>query len=190
MPSRALILASRTIYDGKIVRLRVERVVEPGGVRATREVVYHGASVVVLAEFADGRLLLVRQYRFPARQSLWELVAGGIEPGETLEEAARRELREETGYRARTVKFLADFYPSPGFLSERMYLVEARGLTRAQACPETDERIRASAFTRQQLARLLRQRKIRDGKTLAGLLWVFGGWRRRRKGPRQGVKPT
>jgi len=168
---RYRVLRSKTIFEGKVVRLKVDRVVEPGGIVANREIVCHPGSVVVLPELPDGRLLLIRQFRYAARRWLWELVAGGIEPGETPLEAARRELAEETGYRARTFRPLFTFFPSPGFVSERMHLLEARGLTRAKAQPEADERIRLGRFTESQLRRMLRARKIEDGKTLVGLLW-------------------
>ncbi|HUU14344.1 MAG TPA: NUDIX hydrolase [Terriglobia bacterium] len=171
MSRRYRVLRSKTIFEGKVVRLKVDRVVEPGGIVANREIVCHPGSVVVLPELPDGRLLLIRQFRYAARRWLWELVAGGIEPGETPLEAARRELAEETGYRARTFRPLFTFFPSPGFVSERMHLLEARGLTRAKAQPEADERIRLGRFTESQLRRMLRARKIEDGKTLVGLLW-------------------
>ena len=175
MRPRVRILSTKTIYQGKVVQLKLDRVIEPGGVVATREVVGHRGSVVVLPHLPGGRVLLVRQFRYPIRQCLWELVAGGIEPGETPRQAARRELLEETGYRARALKLRFDFYPSPGFLSERMFLVEARRLTRAKAQPEADERIHLGQFTRTQLRKMLRAKKIRDAKTLVGLLWLFCG---------------
>jgi ADP-ribose pyrophosphatase len=190
MSARARILRSKSIYNGKIFQLRLEPVVEPGGIRAVREVVYHGGSVVVLPELDDGQILLVRQYRFPARQSLWELVAGGMEPGETPKEAARRELQEETGYRARTLEFLMVFYPSPGILTEQMYLIRAQGLSRGENYPEADERIAVGRFTRRELRRLVRQGKIRDGKTLVGLLWLLGGWRRLNRRRTRLAKPV
>ncbi|MFB3922843.1 MAG: NUDIX hydrolase [Terriglobia bacterium] len=173
MAARLRILQSKTIYDGKLVKLRVDRIVEPGGVIATREVVGHPGSVVVLPRLADGRVILVRQYRYAARRSLWELVAGGLEPGETPRQAARREMIEETGYHARQLRLLFDFYPSPGILSERMFLVEATGLTRGQAQPESDERLEVGYFTLAQLRRMLRAKKIKDAKTLAGLSWLL-----------------
>lgn len=173
MTSRARLVRSTTLYKGKVVRLTVDEVVEPGGVNARREVVRHSASVVVLPHLPDGRVLLVRQYRHAAHQSLWELVAGTLEPGENPLEAARRELLEETGYHARTLKPLFDFFPSPGFLSEQMHLFEARGLSRTKARPDADERIRIRRFTRGQLGKMLRAKKIRDGKTLVGLLWLL-----------------
>jgi ADP-ribose pyrophosphatase len=169
--SRFRVLRSRTAFKGKLVQVKVDRVVEPGGIAADREIVCHPGSVVVLPELPDGRLLLVRQFRYAARRWLWELVAGGIEPGETPLEAARRELEEETGYRARVFRPLFTFFPSPGFVSEKMHLLEARGLTPAKAQPDPDERIRLGRFTEGQLRRMLRARKIEDGKTLVGLLW-------------------
>ncbi len=173
MPWRLVVLSSRTAYRGKIVQVKIDRVAEPSGVTAEREVVCHGGSVVVLPRLEDGRLLLVRQYRYAARRYLWELVAGGIEPGETAREAARRELLEETGYRARTLKPLLDYYPSPGFLTERMVLVEARQLRRSKARPEPDERIRVGRFTPSELRRMLDAKLIKDGKSLVGLLWLL-----------------
>jgi len=136
-------------------------------------VVCHPGSVVVLAHLPRARLLLVRQFRYAVGQPLWELVAGGMEPGETPRVAARRELLEETGYHARTLTPLFDFFPSPGILSERMHLVEARGLTSSKAHPEADERIRPGRFTLRQLRAMLRAKKITDGKTLVGLYWLL-----------------
>jgi ADP-ribose pyrophosphatase len=173
VPSRLRVLSSQTIYSGKVVQLKVDRVAEPGGVLTTREVVCHPGSVVVLPQLPDGRVVMVRQYRYPTRQWLWELVAGGIEAGESPRQGGRRELLEETGYRARIFKLLFDFYPSPGFLSERMFLVEARGLTRSKAQPEIDERIQVGRFTRAQLLKMLRRKRIRDAKTLVGILWLL-----------------
>ncbi len=174
MHGRARILESRRVYQGRVLDVRVDRVIEPGEVRAVREVVVHRGSVVVLATLADGRVLLIRQYRHPAEQALWELVAGSIEPGETALAAAERELLEETGYRAKRFTPLLEFFSSPGFLTEKMYLIQASRLTHSPAQPEADERIRARLFTRRELVRMLRGKRIRDGKTLVGLLWLLG----------------
>jgi ADP-ribose pyrophosphatase len=167
---RVRVLDSKKVYSGKVVQLRLDRVVEPDGVEVTREVVCHSGSAVVLPRLRDGRVLLVRQFRYPARRMLWELAAGCIEPGETPTQAARRELQEETGYRARTFKPLLSFFSSPGFLDERMHLIQASGLTRHQARPEPDERIRLGWFTPRQLRRMLCTGQIEDAKTLVGLL--------------------
>ncbi len=170
---RARILKSKTIFHGRAVNLKIERVIEPGGVDTTREVVYHPGSVVVVPHLADGRLILVRQYRHAARQSLWELVAGGMEPGETVRQSARRELREETGFDARVLKPLLDFFPSPGILSEKMHLVEAWDLTPAKKRPDADERIEIGFFTVDQVLEMIQRRKIHDGKTLVGILYLL-----------------
>jgi ADP-ribose pyrophosphatase len=153
--------------------LNVDRIIEPGGVRAEREVVHHAGSVVILARSHDDRIVLVRQYRYPAKQYLWELIAGGLEPGERPLAAARRELLEETGYRAEKFHLLFDFFPSPGILTEKMFLVEATELTRSKAQPDPDERIKVGHFTRVQVMKMIKSRRIRDAKTLVGLLWLL-----------------
>ena len=106
-----------------------------------------------------GRILLVRQYRLPARQYLWELPAGRVDEGETPLQAARRELTEETGYRAKSWKKLAEFYPSPGFLAEKMTIFLATGLTAGEAKPMDDERIETRWFTRNELRRVDQRRQ-------------------------------
>ena len=174
MPKRVRTLSSKTIYRGRVVEIKVDRVIEPGGVETTREVVCHPGSVVVIPRLSDERLILVRQYRYAAKQRLWELVAGGLEPGEAPPHAARRELLEEAGYRARTVKLLAEFYPTPGVSSEKMHLFEARDLTPARGQPDEDERIETGIFTHAELIKMINRNQIRDGKTLAGMLYLFG----------------
>jgi ADP-ribose pyrophosphatase len=172
------VLSTKSIYKGKMIDVTVDEVVEPRGVRARREVVRHGGSVVVLPRLALGRVLLVRQFRYAAGRSLWELVAGGIEPGESPLRAAARELREETGYRAAAFRPIFQFYPSPGILSEKMYLFEATRLRQGTAQPDSDERIETRAFSLPELRKMLSERKIPDGKTLIGLLWLFGHGKR------------
>src|SRR6201993_3098795 len=97
----AKILKSKIIYKGPVFGVRRDQVLEPGGVRAVREVITHSGSVVVLPVLTDGRILLIRQYRHATQQYLWELVAGRIDEGESVKKAAARELQEETGYQAK-----------------------------------------------------------------------------------------
>jgi ADP-ribose pyrophosphatase len=171
---RARIVKSETIFRGRVVQLKVDQVIEPGGVRTTREVVCHPGSVVVVPHLPDGRLIMVRQYRHAVQESLWELVAGGMERGETPRQSARRELREEAGYHARVLKPLLEFYPSPGILSEKMHLVEAWDLTPSAGRPDDDERIETGIFTVNKVLEMVRSHEIRDGKTLVGILFLFG----------------
>ena len=170
LQKRARILESKTLFRGRVVELKVERVVEPGGVETTREVVCHPGSVVIVPHLPDGRLILVRQYRHAVKESLWELVAGGMERGETPRQSARRELLEETGYHARLLKPLLEFYPSPGILSEKMHLVEAWDLTPSKGQPDADERIEVGFFTVSKVMEMIQSNEIRDGKTLVGIL--------------------
>lgn len=168
--TRARVLRSRMIYQGRVFGVRQDQVVEPGGVRVTRDVVTHTGSVVLLPVFPDGRILLVRQYRHAVRQFLWELVAGRIEPGERPLLAARRELLEETGYTARRFRKLLEVFPTPGFVSERMLVYLAEGLRPGDARPESDERITARRFTVAELKGMIRRGTLRDAKSIVGIL--------------------
>jgi len=172
-PSTAKILQSETIYQGPVFGVRRDEVLEPSGIRITREVITHPGSVVVLPVLPDGRILLIRQYRHATRQYLWELVAGRMEAGESPRRAAARELIEETGYRARRFRVFLDVFPTPGFLEERMYILLAQELTGGDARPEVDEKITPRAFTPSQLRQMMRRRKLRDAKSIAGLLYYF-----------------
>jgi ADP-ribose pyrophosphatase len=169
----AKVLSSTTIYNGPVFGMRRDEVIEPSGVRATREVITHPGSVVVLPVLADGRILLIQQYRHATRQYLWELVAGRMDPGETPRVAAARELIEETGFRAKSMRVFLDVFPTPGFLEERMFILLAKGLTVGEAEPEEDEKIISRAYSRQQLEGMIRGGKLRDAKTIAGILYYF-----------------
>ena len=173
LPRGAKVLSSKIIYKGKILGIRRDEVIEPSGVRATREVITHPGSVVVLPVLPDGRILMIRQYRHAARQYLWELVAGRIDEGENPRKAAARELIEETGYRARKFRIFLDVFPTPGFLEERMFILLAEGLTAGAAEPEEDEKIVSRAYTRKQLEEMIRRGKLRDAKSIAGILYYL-----------------
>jgi len=169
----AKILHSEMIYKGPVFGLRRDEVLEPSGVRGIREVITHPGSVVVLPVLPDGRILLIRQYRHATRQYMWELVAGRIDEGENVRQAAARELIEETGYRAKRFRVFLDMFPTPGFLEERMHILLAEGLTEGKAEPEEDERITAKAFERAALERMIQKNVLRDAKSIAGLLYYF-----------------
>jgi ADP-ribose pyrophosphatase len=170
---KAKVLSSAVIYEGPIFGIRRDEVIEPSGVRTIREVITHPGSVVVLPVLPGGRILLIRQYRHATRQYLWELVAGRMDPGETPRAAAARELIEETGYRAKRLRVFLDVFPTPGFLEERMFILLAEGLTEGKAEPEEDEKIVSRAYSRTQLEKMIRGGKLRDAKSIAGILFYF-----------------
>ena len=167
------ILRSKVVYKGSIFGVRRDEVLEPTGVRTTREVITHPGSVVVMPVLPDGRIILIRQYRHAARQFLWELVAGRMDPGESVRQAAVRELIEETGYRAKRLRVFLDLFPTPGFLEERMYILLAEGLKLGEAEPEEDEKIVVRVFTRAELEKMIQRGVLRDAKSIAGLLYYF-----------------
>jgi ADP-ribose pyrophosphatase len=181
----ARVLSSRVSYRGPVFSVTTDEVQEPGGVRARRDVVRHSGSVVVLAVDAlskddaakgirkgEPRILLERQYRHAAQSMMWELPAGRIDDGETPLTAAKRELLEETGYRARHWKRILYFYVSPGFLDETMTIYLASGLRAGPAQPEADEMIAVKFFGLPEAKAMALQGRIRDAKTIAGILWL------------------
>jgi ADP-ribose pyrophosphatase len=165
------ILSTETTYTGPLFSVRRDRVIEPHGLEATREMIAHPGSVVVLPVFEDGRILLIRQYRYAAKQFLWELVAGRKDDGEDFLQGAHRELLEETGYTARSMKQFVDLFPTPGFLEEHMVIFLAQGLKEGVAQQEADERISHRIFTLDEVERWIRAGKIRDMKSIAGILY-------------------
>jgi ADP-ribose pyrophosphatase len=167
------ILRSKILYKGPIFGVRRDEVLEPTGVRTTREVITHPGSVVVMPVLPDGRIILIQQYRHAARQFLWELVAGRLDTGESVRQAAVRELIEETGYRAKRLRVFLDLFPTPGFLEERMYILLAEGLKLGEAEPEKDEKIVVQAFKRAELEKMIQRGVLRDAKSIAGLLYYF-----------------
>jgi ADP-ribose pyrophosphatase len=172
MPTaRAKVLHSKILYEGKVFSVRQDRIVEPGGIEVTRDIVAHRGSVVLLPVFPDGSILLVRQYRHAIGAMLWELVAGRLEPGESKAAGARRELIEETGYTARRVKQILEIFPSPGFVTERMWIFAATGLQRGVAQPEADERITARNFSLAALEKMIRRGSLHDAKSVAAILF-------------------
>jgi len=140
------------------------------GFQIKRAVIRHPGSAVILVIDEKKKILLIRQYRLPAGQKLWELPAGKIDDGENALQAAKRELAEETGYKATSWKKIASYWASPGFLAEKMNIYLATGLKAGIATPMEDEQIEARWFTSKELDDLIRDGKMDDGKTLIGYL--------------------
>jgi len=171
----AQVVSSKTVYRGPVFSVTTDYVREPGIAKPLRrDMVRHQGSVVVLAVDERGggpRVLLARQYRHAVGGALWELPAGRIDHGESALAGARRELLEETGITARRWRHAFTFYSSPGFLDETMAIYLARGLTQGAAQPEEDEMITKRFFPLSRAVAMTMNGAIRDGKTIAALLW-------------------
>jgi ADP-ribose diphosphatase len=171
------VISSKLIYKGPAFSVFTD-IVREGDHTGQRDVVRHTGSVVIMAideprtKREEAMVLLIRQYRYAANQYLWELPAGRIDAGEDKLTAAKRELMEETGVRAKKWKRIYHFYASPGFLDERMDVYLARELTLGQAQPEEDEQISLRFFPLSEALGMVATNNIRDAKTMTGLLWM------------------
>lgn len=170
-----MVLKSKVSYKGKVFSVTTDTVTEPGGVTSTRDVIRHNGSVIILAvdrsvNPADPTILIERQYRHAAGQFLLELPAGRIEPGEAPLAAAKRELIEETGFRAKKWSRLVKYYASPGFLGETMQVFLAEDIRPGVAEPEADENISLEQVPLSRLLEQIESGKVVDGKTILSVL--------------------
>ncbi|MGH9516028.1 MAG: NUDIX hydrolase [Terriglobales bacterium] len=175
VPKKARVISSRESYRGPVFWVSTDDVLEPTGIRATRDVVRHSGSIVILAvdESSNSpRVLLEKQYRHAAGRFLLELPAGRIDEGENALHAAKRELLEETGYSARSWKRVLHFWASPGFVAEAMTIYLARDLKAGAAQPEDDEVIEIKLVPIKKAASMVLKGVIQDAKTIAGVLWL------------------
>ncbi|WP_273484535.1 NUDIX hydrolase [Desulforamulus ruminis] len=166
-------LSSKMIYQGKILNLRVDQVLLPNNKEGTREVVEFSGAVAIVAITEDKKVLLVSQYRYPVGEVLLEIPAGKMDSQESPEACARRELKEETGYSAALMQKIAEFYTTPGFTTELMHVYLARDLTGGEQSPDEDEFVRVESFTLEEAIQMILQGKIRDGKSITGLLAAY-----------------
>ena len=184
MPDPPTALSPRLIdrsvpFSGRLLRVELDRAQEPVGPHeygpvVRREVVRHPGAVAVVAMTPDRKLVLVRQYRYAARRFLLEIPAGTREPGEDPEDTARRELREETGYSARTLRRLGSFFSAPGFCDEVIHLFLADGLAPGDQDPDFGEEIAVVELSVEEARRRLAAGGFEDAKTLAALGLFFG----------------
>ena len=163
-------LSTETVFEGKIVTVRVDAVSLTNGVKAVREVVEHRPAVAIVPFDDDGQIILVSQFRYPVGEQLLEVPAGIIEEGETSEQCADRELQEEIGYRAREMRFLGSFWTAPGFSDELMYAFVATGLEPSRLEPDEDEDITVVRVPVSRVREMIEAGEIRDSKTIAALL--------------------
>ncbi len=171
-------LSSEKVYEGRILNIEVDRVRLPSGAEALREVVRHRGAVVILPLHDDGRVELVRQYRYPTGTVVLELPAGKLDSGEEPSECAARELEEETGWRAVEIRPLGSFYTTPGFSDEVLHAFIATPLEPApDVVPDPDEAIEIVTMTVDEALAACRSGEIRDSKTIATLLLAqLNGW--------------
>jgi ADP-ribose pyrophosphatase len=172
---KSRLISSKVAYKGKVFSVNKDTVEEPDGHIHVRDVIRHNGSVVILAiddstNPKDPIIIMERQYRHAAGQILYELPAGSLDPGESPLAGAKREMIEETGYRAKKWTLLTKYFASPGFLGEWMQIYLARDIRPGQAQPEADEHIEILRIPLSEALALIAANKIHDGKTLVGLL--------------------
>ena len=166
---RPAILSSRSIYTGRVFNVNIDTIRE-GDVEYKREIVVHKGSCVIVPVFENMTVAIVKQYRHAAGTYLLEIPAGGVEPGETFEQGAARELEEEIGVTASKIELLTEFYVSPGFLTEKMYVFLATGLTATSQKLEIDELLTVERFSFSAVYDMIRSGVIQDAKTIAGVI--------------------
>jgi ADP-ribose diphosphatase len=164
------VVNTRRIYEGRIVSLREDAVTLSDGRSALREVVEHSDVAAIVPIDPHGNVVLVRQYRLPAREALLEIPAGGVDEGESIENAAQRELREETGYRAQSIERLTGFFVSPGYCTELIHIFMATDLIDDPVDGDEDEDITLERMPLADAVRLIGEGGIKDGKSIVGLL--------------------
>ncbi len=162
-------LNSQIIYDGRVVKVFKDSVELSTGQKSFREVVKHSGGVVILAVRED-KILLVKQFRYPLREVMFELPAGKLEAGEDPFEAAKRELEEETGYCANKWTNLGYVYTSPGYSNEKLYLFKAEDLEFTHCHPDEGEIIQAFEYKYDEVLKMIDNGEINDAKTLCAIL--------------------
>jgi ADP-ribose pyrophosphatase len=169
------VLKTQRVYNGRVVNLRIDTLPGTNGKPHEVEVVEHAEAVVVIVQPEPGHLLLVKQYRHPAGRETWEVVAGGMEPGETPEEAAARELREETGYIAQRVERLWSGFSAPGFCEELLHFCVVEEYEIGDPDPDDNEEIEVGIFSVKDLWQKIRNDELPDVKSQVAVLWALSG---------------
>jgi len=163
-------LESKLLHEGRHFSFLRDEVELPNGYRTHRDIVRHPGAVAVVPVLPDGRVVMVRQYRYAAGKELLEIPAGTLEPSEPVLECARRELIEETGYEAGTLKPLLSCYMAPGYSSEVIHFFVARGLREVVKEPELDEEIAVERLELEEVLGMIAENVIEDAKTIIGVL--------------------
>lgn len=165
-------LKENYVFKGKIINVRKDDVLLPNGNESIREVVEHSGGAAILCE-KEGKILMVRQYRYAYGEEVWEIPAGKINPGETPEQTAIREIEEEGGVKAKKVERLFVIYPSPGYTNEKIYVYRVLSFEETPSHLDEDEFLESKWFSKSQLKNMIDNGEIKDGKTLVALLKVL-----------------
>lgn len=160
---------SITVFEGRLFKVTLDKVELPNGVTVERETVHHRGSVGIVALTDDGRIVMVRQFRYPAGKELLEIPAGTLEPGEDPVHCAARELSEETGYIAEHLEPLGEIFLAPGYCTERIHLFLARSLKTGRQLTDIDEKITVELIDVEDIADKIRREEIVDAKTICGI---------------------
>lgn len=163
-------MSSEKIYNGKMINLRVDTVELPGHKYQKREIVEHPGAVAVVAVTENKEIIIIKQFRKPIEEVLWEVPAGKLELGEDPKDCAVRELKEETGYEADKIEFLNSFYTSPGFSNEKIYLYLATGIKEGDPNPDEDEYVEVFKISIDEALCMIKDGSIKDSKTITGIL--------------------
>lgn len=168
------IISSKTLYEGRVINLKVNEVVLENGLKASREIVEHPGGVCVLGIDEDKNVLMVKQFRAPFGRVLLEAPAGKLDKGEDHLTCGKREFLEETGYTAEKMTYLGEFYPSVGFLTEKIHIYMAEGLKKEEQHLDEDEFLNVLKVPLSKLLEMVSNNEIKDAKTVIGLLMVKG----------------
>lgn len=165
-------VAETRFFDGKIFNVRRDDILLPNGKPATREVIEHsGGSAVLIVD--NGKIMLVKQHRYPFDEELLEVPAGKRNNGEEPIETAIRELEEEAGLKAESVELIYKMYPSPAYDSEIIYIYEAKNFTKTKQKLDEDEFLTAEWYDLDEVEQMLKDGKIKDGKSLIAILYAL-----------------
>ena len=163
-------LSSEMLYEGRILNLRRDEVTVRDGRTSFREVVEHDGGVIILGVTDEGMIPMIRQYRKPAKQVMFELPAGKLEKGEDPTEAAIREMKEETGFTVGSITHVSAFYPTVGYSEEVLHIFFAEGLIAGETDPDDNESIDVELYAPEELYEMIDKGEMNDGKTMLALL--------------------
>ncbi|MBH49133.1 MAG: ADP-ribose pyrophosphatase [Candidatus Marinimicrobia bacterium] len=164
-------LSSKQLFSGRLLEVYIDKVLLPNGETSTREWIDHPGAACIIPIFPNGKLGLIRQYRYAAKNEFIEFPAGKLDKGESPESCAKRELEEEIGYTTKTLTFLTNIHPAIGFCNEKMWIYLAENLTKTSEKKDEDEFLELIQTTPEKAIKMVKNGEITDVKTVIGLLW-------------------